>query len=107
MTTTCQQAIVEVESLTRQMLDRAIDAEWEQVCELEAVRQGWLARIFPLEVDHEEGQVLQLQIRRLIEWDQQIIRLVHAKRKDLGDQLSRIKQGRKANHAYQVRGGLD
>jgi hypothetical protein len=87
-------------SLSRTMLERAREENWDDVFVLEAGRNE-LIRLFFLEpVQQEYAEAVAIGIQSMMEIDRDIMALGTLKKLDLAQTLQAMDQGKKAVKAY-------
>ena len=95
------QTLIELERMTRLMLEQAQLAAWQQVEAIEEQRRNILRCGFTLTEPLQEPLKIQTHLKKIIELNNQVMALAGTCREELGINLSRFSQGRKANQAYQ------
>ena len=87
-------------SLSREMLEQAENAAWDEVSILEAKRRELLEAFFlafvPADINHEVSEV----VRSILAIDQIILELGQAEKLELEESLMQIDRGKKAIKAY-------
>jgi hypothetical protein len=87
-------------SITREMLEQAQSASWDEVSKLEAERRELLRMFFMAPIQDEFVGTVSEGIRSIIAFDEDIMELGRTEKHALEQVLRQIDQGKKAIKAY-------
>ena len=85
---------------SREMLALAEQDEWEQAEALQRQRQDLIEKTFPLDDEMAQSEQAAALLKQIISLDGQLRRLAESRRKEIGQALGKINQGRQATRAY-------
>ncbi len=86
--------------LTRAMREACAVEHWEHLPALAAQRRQLLEQAFAGAVAEEEAEWVAACIRRIQQWDAEILQRCEAHRAHCSNELKRLQEGRKAVTAY-------
>ena len=90
----------EIVDLSRQMLERAQNMEWERVAELEVRRKQLVMRCFQSPTNAEDTPAVAAAIQEILRLNQSITELGRDCRESLSGEIHAHKVGRAASQAY-------
>lgn len=96
-----QDAWREITAMTEFMLSHARSGEWNAVIELETDRQVLMQKYFSVPPQLEDAEWIVDGIRTVMKADREIMELGKLDISKLGESLSLIQRGKKAQFAYQ------
>jgi len=85
---------------SREMLALAEQDEWEQAEMLQRQREELIKKTFPLDDEVAQSEQAAAILKQIISLDGQLRRLAESRRKEIGQALGKINQGRQATRAY-------
>lgn len=91
----------EITGMTQLMLSHARSGEWDTVIAMESQRQDKMREFFEVSVPLEAAQGIAEGISQVMALDKEIMSLGESGISKLGDDLTRINRGKKAQFAYQ------
>lgn len=91
----------EITDMTRVMLSHARSGEWDTVIAIESQRQDKMREFFEVSIPLDAAQGMAEGISRVMALDKEIMSLGKSGVRKLGDSLTQIKRGKKAQFAYQ------
>jgi len=94
------QTLTRIIHLSEQMLIQAEKAEWDRVGELQVQRQTLIDSCFPLDDPSMSVDEAGERIKYILQLDNQVMALAKGRRRELGEALGKINQGRQAAKAY-------
>jgi len=87
--------------MTREMLAACREGAWDRFHDLEPRRRKEIMVLFTTPPLGKEAEYGASAIRKVIELDQEIIRICEAEKKSCAEQLAGLRHGRRVRHAYQ------
>ena len=96
-----QDAWREITAMTEVMLSHARSGEWNAAIEMEADRQVLMQKYFSVPPQLEDAEWIVDGIRLVMKADREIMELGKLDISKLGENLSLIQRGKKAQFAYQ------
>ncbi|PLY16720.1 MAG: hypothetical protein C0631_02960 [Sedimenticola sp.] len=86
-------------TLSEEMLRLALSSDWDRVVEVQGQRSALIEKSFPL----DEAVALtdaQAHLKKILSLEAQVTALAVSAKKELGDTLGKINQGKQATKAY-------
>ena len=96
-----QTTLDEIISMTERMLGYAQSAEWNKVISIEATRQNKLQEYFSIKPSLDDAEWIKEGITSIVNMDKKIMELGSSDLDKLGNTLSHVNRGKKAQFAYQ------
>ena len=96
---TQQQALAHLLELSSVMLAEALNDNWDLVCELQVVRDGFIQDFFSKGIVVDKENVAEV-VKSLLDSDAQLVLLGQDERAKMKEQMAKIKSGKGAVKAY-------
>jgi hypothetical protein len=100
-----QEWIGELFELTRAMARCAGNRDWDQLARIERRRRRVISELFATECVRDQAAAVRAGVRQILEMDRRTIEQSEAVMRDIGRELERLGQGRRAVQAYRQADG--